>query len=284
MLRGRDACASSILSASSPTRSLPCRFPYRFRPSLNCPVFWRFPTRTDSRTEPSSLYPLSSLSLPHPYRKTGGGGRGAPSFSPLATRHSPLRVSPTIPAPTVRSPVTLIIPALTQNRGRGATTMAQPSSNTLDLSTHSVNVGAPTFLAPTQGTPAGMPALGALTSRTRSTDPGLPEKVALNCKLLTVDWELTPPSRRPQQPSTRRHFLALLKRPPREGAATEDLLKKGVLPKRYRIFLPRPERASSTASRAVRLCSSIMGLISTISMETMDSLSAIISMAKCASR
>jgi hypothetical protein len=51
-----------------------------------------------------------------------------------------------------------------------------------------------------------------------------------------------------------------------------------------RIFLPRPERTSSTPSNAVRLCSSMMGLISTISMETIASLSAIISMARCASR
>ncbi len=48
----------------------------------------------------------------------------------------------------------------------------------------------------------------------------------------------------------------------------------------YRIFLPRPERTSSTPSSAVRLCSSMTGLISTISMETMASLSAIISMAR----
>ena len=52
----------------------------------------------------------------------------------------------------------------------------------------------------------------------------------------------------------------------------------------YRIFWPRAERTSSTPSRAVRLCSSRMGLISTTSRVTMDSLSAIISMAKWASR
>ena len=52
----------------------------------------------------------------------------------------------------------------------------------------------------------------------------------------------------------------------------------------YRIFWPRAERTSSTPSSAVLLCSSRMGLISTTSMETMDSLSAIISIARCASR
>jgi hypothetical protein len=52
----------------------------------------------------------------------------------------------------------------------------------------------------------------------------------------------------------------------------------------YRIFLPSAERASSTPSVAVRLCSSITGLISTISMETIASLSAIIYRARWASR
>src|SRR5712692_10285439 len=52
----------------------------------------------------------------------------------------------------------------------------------------------------------------------------------------------------------------------------------------YRIFWPRPERTSSTPRSAVRLCSSRMGLISTTSRETMDSVSAIISIARWASR
>ncbi len=57
-------------------------------------------------------------------------------------------------------------------------------------------------------------------------------------------------------------------------------------PKRHnqRIFLPRAERTSSTPRRAVRLCSSMMGLISTTSRESMASESAIISMARWASR
>jgi hypothetical protein len=52
----------------------------------------------------------------------------------------------------------------------------------------------------------------------------------------------------------------------------------------HRIFLPRPERTSSTPSSAVVLCSSITGLISTTSREAMASVSAIISIARCASR
>jgi len=50
------------------------------------------------------------------------------------------------------------------------------------------------------------------------------------------------------------------------------------------IFLPNPESTSSTPNNAVRLCSSMTGLISTISRETIASLSAIISIARCASR
>src|ERR1700737_4244943 len=48
----------------------------------------------------------------------------------------------------------------------------------------------------------------------------------------------------------------------------------------YKIFWPRPDSTNSTPNRAVRLCSSMTGLISTISIETIDSLSAIISIAK----
>src|ERR1700676_154297 len=70
-------------------------------------------------------------------------------------------------------------------------------------------------------------------------------------------------------------------RAPPEFKRISCALRKRML---YRIFLPRPERTSSTPSNAVRLCSSMMGLISTISMETMASLSAIISIARCASR
>ena len=57
-----------------------------------------------------------------------------------------------------------------------------------------------------------------------------------------------------------------------------------VPPKGQRIFLPRPERTSSTPSSAVVLCRSITGLISTSSKETIAWLSAIISIARCASR
>ena len=52
----------------------------------------------------------------------------------------------------------------------------------------------------------------------------------------------------------------------------------------YRIFWPKPERTSSTPRSAVRLCSSRMGLISTTSSETIASESAIISIARWASR
>src|SRR5438874_11805883 len=52
----------------------------------------------------------------------------------------------------------------------------------------------------------------------------------------------------------------------------------------YSIFCPRAERTNSTPSNAVRLCSSRIGLISTTSIEAIDSVSAIISMARCASR
>jgi hypothetical protein len=81
----------------------------------------------------------------------------------LATGHQPLATSPLtpiIPALNPDSPVTPIIPALTQKGGWGAKTMPQHSSNTLNLSTHSVNVGAPTF---PPGTPVSLPALGVLS-------------------------------------------------------------------------------------------------------------------------
>jgi len=52
----------------------------------------------------------------------------------------------------------------------------------------------------------------------------------------------------------------------------------------YRIFCPSPDSTSSTPRSAVRLCSSKIGLISTTSSETMASESAIISIARCASR
>jgi hypothetical protein len=52
----------------------------------------------------------------------------------------------------------------------------------------------------------------------------------------------------------------------------------------YRIFLPNAESASSTAKSAVRLCSSITGFTSTISKLSMRPWSAMISMARCASR
>jgi hypothetical protein len=112
MLRGWHSCACSIHAKPSSTPFPPYHFLYRFRPSFNCPAFLHFTKRTDSHTEPSSLYPLSPLSLPMPYRKTGGGGRSGPFFSPLATRHSPLSLSPIIPAHPGDSPVTPIIPAL----------------------------------------------------------------------------------------------------------------------------------------------------------------------------
>lgn len=48
----------------------------------------------------------------------------------------------------------------------------------------------------------------------------------------------------------------------------------------YRIFFPNAERLSSTARSAVRLCSSMTGLTSTISNPSMRAWSAIISMAR----
>jgi hypothetical protein len=55
-------------------------------------------------------------------------------------------LTPIISALTVDSPVSPIIPALTQKPRVGGTIQLQSSSNTLHLSTHSVHVGAPTFL------------------------------------------------------------------------------------------------------------------------------------------
>src|ERR1017187_2952651 len=52
----------------------------------------------------------------------------------------------------------------------------------------------------------------------------------------------------------------------------------------HRIFLPIADMIISTAKSAVRLISSITGLTSTTSMETMCPLSQISSMARCASR
>ena len=54
--------------------------------------------------------------------------------------------------------------------------------------------------------------------------------------------------------------------------------------RRYRIFFPNAEQASSTARSAVRLCSSMTGLTSTSSKLSMPPWSAMISMARCASR
>jgi hypothetical protein len=98
MLRGRYFCTCPMLCTSSSTRSLPYQFLYRFYPSFNCPLFSHFPTRTVSRTDPSSLYPLFPLSLPLPYRKSRGGGRGidllantrVPNWKSLC--HTPMRV------------------------------------------------------------------------------------------------------------------------------------------------------------------------------------------------
>src|SRR5580692_9660118 len=52
----------------------------------------------------------------------------------------------------------------------------------------------------------------------------------------------------------------------------------------YRIFFPKADSANSTARSAVRLCSSITGFTSTISKRSMRPWSAMISMARCASR
>ena len=54
--------------------------------------------------------------------------------------------------------------------------------------------------------------------------------------------------------------------------------------RRHRIFFPNAESASSTASDAVRLCSSITGFTSTISKLSIRPWSATISIARCASR
>src|SRR5208282_2682378 len=94
MSRGPRSCDLSPVPRFPPTPFLPCSFVYRFHPSPNRQVFLRFPTRTNFRTEPSSFYPFSPLSLSRLYRKTRGGGRGGPSFSPLATHHSPLPLTP----------------------------------------------------------------------------------------------------------------------------------------------------------------------------------------------
>jgi hypothetical protein len=80
-----SVCAPGILLRISFLKKRPRRTdssPFRL-PSIS-PVSIYFPTRTESCTDPSSLYPLSPLSLPKPYRKTGGGGRGRAFFSPLA--------------------------------------------------------------------------------------------------------------------------------------------------------------------------------------------------------
>ena len=52
----------------------------------------------------------------------------------------------------------------------------------------------------------------------------------------------------------------------------------------YKIFFPNADSASSTARSAVRLCSSMTGLTSTISKLVMRPWSAMISIARCASR
>src|ERR1700691_1897399 len=52
----------------------------------------------------------------------------------------------------------------------------------------------------------------------------------------------------------------------------------------YRIFLPNADNANSTAKSAVRLCSSITGFTSTISKLSMRPWSAMISVARWASR
>jgi hypothetical protein len=179
MLRGRYSCACSTHAKPSSTSFSLYHFPYRFRLFFNRPAFLYFPTRTVSRTDPSSLYPLFALSLSKPYRKTGGGGKGNDllanirvpiwtSLGPCSFRqagngnrqernsralkpstlhlepHFPL--TPIIPAHTSHSPVSPMIPALARTpRGEGVKIHPQPSSNTLHLSTHSVNVGAPTF-------------------------------------------------------------------------------------------------------------------------------------------
>ena len=106
MSRGRCSCANSPLAYSErPSRratrssSTPfSRHHSKFRSYSPSLIFLHFPARTDFhtgsssrylpcfhslsyayrfRTEPSSLYPLSPLSLPGPYRKTRGGGRAA---------------------------------------------------------------------------------------------------------------------------------------------------------------------------------------------------------------
>jgi hypothetical protein len=97
MLRGRCSCALSLPPTSPSSPLSPYRFQYRFRPSLNCPVFLSFHVRTVSPTELSSIYPLSPLCVPRLYRKTGGGGRVRERGSFLATRHSPTTFSNSFP-------------------------------------------------------------------------------------------------------------------------------------------------------------------------------------------
>ncbi len=91
MFRGRCLCATTLRPIPSFIPFSPYRFLYRFRPSFNSPVFFHFRTRTDSRTEPSSLYPLPPLSLSTPYRKNRGRGE---AYLFLATRHQPLATFP----------------------------------------------------------------------------------------------------------------------------------------------------------------------------------------------
>jgi hypothetical protein len=112
---------------------------------------------------PSMLRERSSCAISVP---------GNPSFA----SQNPL--SPIIPAHPGHSSVTPIIPALTQNRGWGVPTRPQPSSNTLHLSTHPVNVGAPTF----RPTPPGTPAQSAWLA--------LPIAIFLNSEPLTTNYRL----------------------------------------------------------------------------------------------
>jgi hypothetical protein len=72
---GSEQRESKDLSSSEPP-TVYCKL----APS-NSPVFFHFPTRTDFRTDPSLLYPLSPLSITRRTEKTPGGGGYPPRIS-----------------------------------------------------------------------------------------------------------------------------------------------------------------------------------------------------------
>src|SRR5208282_4244178 len=118
MLRGRYSCARSILPTPSSIPLSPYCSRYRSRPSLNCPVLLGFSARTDSRTDSSSIYPLSPLVIPSHTEKTRGGvSPSAPALPSSRRAFSPL--SPFFPPLTQSLSVSSFPATLTGNGGRG---------------------------------------------------------------------------------------------------------------------------------------------------------------------